>query len=280
MWQFSLVLLYSVELVISAPLVAPKYTGPTLAADLGLDHLAAKNFTICTFPGGPGEKEVRDCCCRAFCELCDDWLGLHQCAPKWRPKCEVVLHATVASYQQAVGRGSAQTIGSSSVTIRSGRVCGRRIDLLAVDGAEALSALPHEMTHVLLADVFPAEPPPRWAEEGLALLMDPAEKRARHDRDLRQAVHTQTTIPLAKFLAGVEYPDTSQRAVFYGQSHSLVEYLTNLESREQFVAYLQLSTRLGYEHALQTVYGMDARELDRKWRSHLGAVQLVSGGSR
>ena len=125
--------------------------------------------------------------------------------------------------------------------------------------------MPHEMVHVLFVDAFPSDPPPKWAEEGLALLMDPADKRARHAHDLEVAIRAHSTLPLGRLLVGVDYPATSQRAVFYGESMSLVDYLTHLESPKEFVRYLKLATDAGQDLALQTVYGIDRRELEHSW---------------
>ena len=38
------------------------------------------------------------------------------------------------------------------------------------------SGLPHEVTHVILADLFPQQQIPRWADEGMAVLTEPREK--------------------------------------------------------------------------------------------------------
>ncbi len=156
----------------------------------------------------------------------------------------------------------------------------RRVDLLAVDAVQGLSAMPHEMVHVLFVDAFPSDPPPKWAEEGLALLMDPADKRARHAHDLEVAIRAHSTLPLGRLLVGVDYPATSQRAVFYGESMSLVDYLTHLESPKEFVRYLKLATDRGQDRALQTVYGIDRRELEHSWWQRATGIQLASVESR
>jgi hypothetical protein len=118
------------------------------------------------------------------------------------------------------------------------------------------------LVHVLIADEFPTTAPPKWAEEGLALLMDSAQKRTRHERDLKLAIGNGSLIPITRLLADRQYP-VSRRAEFYGQSLALVEYLTALKPREKFVEFVRLAVERDSDHALAVVYGTNAQELDR-----------------
>jgi len=208
-----------------------------------------------------------------------EWLIGANDAGEWKPKCEVVLHADRVGYLKAVGRGGTQTAGSSTTRIEAGRVIKRRIDLLVEDCTKSLSALPHEMVHILLADRFPKTAPPRWAEEGLALLNDAEEKQSRHHIDLRNALQTRTTIPLRTLFATADYPSDWQRAVFYGESMSVVEYLTQLDKPEQFLRFVDLSMDVGHEHALSEVYNIDSsHDFERLWRQY--ALKSCSCGRK
>lgn len=234
----------------------------------------SSGFVVRSFVGGPAAADVARQCELVCSQLRRDVFGL-EAATRWQPKCNVVLHATRQDYASAVGRGASQTVGSSAISISGGRVSQRRIDLLVVNAEQGLSALPHELVHVLFVDAFPNDPPPKWAEEGLALTMDPADKRARHARDLETVLRARSTIPLERLLADVEYPATSQRAAFYGQSMSLVDYFLQLDSPKEFVRYLKLSAELGQDRALQTVYGIDRRELEQRWWQQASGIQLA-----
>ena len=131
------------------------------------------------------------------------------------------------------------------------------------------SDLRHELIHVLFAELFPNALPPRWAEEGFALLNDSDDKQARHLNDLRQAVETKTTIPLNRLLATADYPTGWQRAVYYGHSMSVVETLTQLNTPDQFLRFVQLSLDTDHERALRTVYKIDSLDdLERGWREY------------
>jgi hypothetical protein len=144
----------------------------------------------------------------------------------------------------------------------------RRIDLLTADTHDDLRALPHELVHILFADVFPKTPPPKWAEEGLALLMDSSEKQSRHLGDLKLALRSGSLLPLGQLLSDADYPGDSRRAVFYAQSLSLAEYLTQLDSPRQFMRFAGLSADRGFERGLATVYGINTVELDSSWRKY------------
>jgi Peptidase MA superfamily len=236
-------------------------------------------FVVQSFLGGPNALEVARHSESVCSQLCRDIFGL-AATDRWQPKCKVVLHADRIEYANAVGRGASQTVGSSAISLSGGRVTQRRIDLLVVNVDQGLSALPHELVHVLFADAFPTTAPPKWAEEGLALLMDPAEKRARHSRDLDAALRAHSTIPLGRLLADVEYPASTQRAVFYGQSMSLVDYFVQLDSPKEFVRYLKISAERGQEYALQAVYDMDRQELERRWSQYAEGMKLADAVTR
>jgi hypothetical protein len=100
---------------------------------------------------------------------------------RWTPRCIVVVHADRASYLAAVGRGGERSFGSTWIDTQEDRVSGRRIDLLT-DQQGTITALGHELAHVVVADAFGGKQPPPWANEGIALLSDSTDKQARHGK--------------------------------------------------------------------------------------------------
>jgi hypothetical protein len=225
----------------------------------------SRNFKVTTFIGGPHATDVVRHCESICGELRRNVFGIGE--PRfWQPKCQVMLHGTRQAYRNAVGTAGAHTVGSSEITSAGGRVTRRRIDLLTMDTNSDLSALPHELVHVLFADAFPATVPPKWAEEGLALMMDTDEKRARHLRDLKSAFQSKSELPLMQLFERTDYPGDARRALFYAQSLSVAEYLMQLDSPRQFMRFALLSADQGYERALGTVYGINTQELDFRWR--------------
>jgi len=150
------------------------------------------------------------------------------------------------------------------------RVALRRIDLLARDRRTALSALPHELTHVVLADRFGQQALPRWADEGIATLADSAEKQRLHLIDLQRGLATGHTPRLTDLLFATEYPPARQRAIYYGSSLALVRYLSTLDRAERVLDFVEKSMHFGHQAALKEVYGLESlAQLERGWREHL-----------
>ena len=239
----------------------------SMAASRNDSVAESPNFVITSFVNGPKAADVANHCESICSYLRANVFDLSPNA-RWQPKCHVVFHNSREAYKRTVGTSGSQTIGSSTITFVGGRVSQRRIDLLAVNWKQGLSALPHELVHILFADAFPKTAPPKWAEEGMALLFDPPDKKARHERDLDLAISSNTTLSLDRLLADVDYPSASRRAAFYAQSLSLVDYMTRLNSPKDFVRFASLSTQYGPDHALSVVYKMDAKQLGRSWTTY------------
>jgi hypothetical protein len=183
----------------------------------------------------------------------------------WEPICEICLHVNGASYAQATGQ-SASSPGHSSIKMPGGKVTARRIELRADHPDMAMVTLPHEITHVVLADIFPDGSLPRWADEGMAVLSEP---RAQVDRYLKTMIRLRNErklIPLNRILDRTEYPDAATVTVFYVESVSVVEFMVNQKGTAEFVQFLK-DARSGFEPALQQHYGLQSiSQLEEAWR--------------
>ena len=197
----------------------------------------------------------------------------------WRTRCVVVIHAQRLTYQAAIGRGGEQSFGSSWIDSQKGTISERRIDLL-VDPQGQLSALGHELTHLVIADAFPGDRPPAWANEGAAVLADSVEKQQLHQRDLTQSLHRRTAFRCADLVLMSDYPSPERIAAFYGQSASVADFLVQVGGSEKFVPFLKCASECGYDSALRETYGIEGiAELERRWREHLtgrsGSTQVA-----
>lgn len=190
----------------------------------------------------------------------------------WSPRCEIVVHATKANYLAAVGRGGEATRGASWIEFQNKQVSRRRIDLLGVDDA-GLTALAHEMTHVIFADLFQGRQPPRWADEGAAMLADSHDKQQLHQRDLERAVAGQIEFRIGELFALEQYPQPHRVPGFYGQSVSLAAFLARRDDPAKFVKFIERVLDRGHDRALRDVYGIEnAASLELEWLAHrLGA---------
>jgi hypothetical protein len=198
------------------------------------------------------------------------WLGLAS-PPPWNPRCIVVLHADQASYLAAVGEQGVQTSGSSLTQVGGERVVLRRIDLSADHPGRASATLPHELTHVVLADHFLRRPPPRWADEGMAVLADTAQKRSAHRSDLERVLRCGLAFPVGDLCRRESCP-AAQQAAFYGQSVSLVEFLVSRRGPQQIVPFLDKAALVGMDRALAEDFAIrDTAELEHQWRAFLAS---------
>jgi hypothetical protein len=217
---------------------------------------------------------------RELATLCEQWRqrlaeywGLEG-IPPWAPACQIVVHANARSYVAAVGNGAWQTFGSSELVFGAGgRIVRRRIDLRG-DSPHGLAALPHEMTHLIAADLLGGRRPPRWADEGMAILADSTDKQRLHQRDLTDSVTQGSIFRLHDLVRMEQYPAPAWIPLFYGQSASLTAYLVHRAPPSEFVRFLQVAQQQGYERAAREVYGVSSlAELEQQWRAARQAGQ-------
>jgi hypothetical protein len=210
-------------------------------------------------------------------ELRAKWFDAGAADVAWTPRCTLVVHATAKSYQGDVPGGE-QTLGSSWIEFEADRIVTRQIDVRGDRSDWFEEALAHELTHVLLADRFIDAPMPRWAEEGLALLADSPRKQAGHEADFRRAYTRRGHYRVVELVSLEEYPSDRQITTFYGQSASLVRFLTARGRPSQFVGFVQRATTDGYDAALRTVYDIDGlAALESAWLGSLRqAPQLAA----
>jgi hypothetical protein len=242
--------------------------------------LTTENFEIsCEKTAAPAKKLAE----RAESlrnDLKAKWLG-EASLDAWQPRCEIFLFGSKRSYVATVGPGGEHTVGSSLVTAAKNRITSRRIDLLGDQTEFLAAALPHELTHVILRDRFVSTPPPRWADEGMAMLADTEAKQERHHKDLLDALASGKTFRAANLLAMEDYPPAERVGAFYGESIALTKFLVERTTPQQFVQFVAHASQDGYDSALVGFYGINgAWELDRQWRQSLNHIQLASYSGR
>jgi hypothetical protein len=183
----------------------------------------------------------------------------------WLPKCAIVIHESADAYAKATGKSAALT-GHATVSLANGRATARRIDLRA-DDALLTNALPRELTHVVLADLFAADPPPKWALEGMAVLAGSPEEISRYTRTLSsRCVRDGELRSLAALFELKDYP-TEKITGFYCQSVSVTEYLIKLNGERNFKIFLSDAQRYGMTQALRRQYNIDGPQaLEAAWK--------------
>jgi hypothetical protein len=223
------------------------------------------SFRIFSRANSADSRRLPEACEALRRQLQETWLG--NASDEWSPRCDVVLHPTVEGYVRELGPASRQSSGCTSIDIKKGQVLKRRIDLRADADDWMSSALPHELTHVVLAERFATKQIPRWADEGMAILSEPSARQAVRRSAMERALSKAPRYSAGDLMALSEYPGGMQRDAFYGQSASLVAFLIERDSPERFLEFVELSQKQGIERAIHDVYGLRSlAELDARWR--------------
>jgi hypothetical protein len=221
----------------------------------------SENFQVCSLRGASEAQRVARHCEGVRRQMATTWASD---APAWIPRCQIVLHADATSYGRAVRLGGGATFASALVKRDGEGVRLRRIDLRTDVAGFLTAALPHELCHVVLADVFPDAP--LWLDEGIAILADPAAKQRLHERDFRLGLKRGTAYSAAELLSLKAYPPAERWGVFYGQSASLVRSLLERGSAAELLAMARSANEIGPNLALRKTFGVSGlNEIDRMW---------------
>lgn len=185
----------------------------------------------------------------------------------WTPKCDIYLYPTPRDFAQMTGQPETSP-GFSTMGVNGNRIIARRVNLRA-DHPQILTAiLPHEVTHVVLADLFTEKQIPRWADEGMAVLAEPVSEQHSRAVDLAAPFEQNRLFRLSELMA-IDYPNAESWALYYAQSVSLTQFLVEQASPEQFVSFVRSAQRHGIEHALREVYQIEGfPDLESRWQTY------------
>ena len=150
--------------------------------------------------------------------------------------------------------------------VNGNRIVSRRVNLRA-DHPQLLAAiLPHEVTHVVLADLFTQQQIPRWADEGMAVLAEPLAEQVNRASELTEPLREGRVFKLSELMA-IDYPSADAWNLYYAQSVSLTQFLVQQGSPEQFVGFVRSAQRKGVEIALRESYHIEGfAELENRWQ--------------
>jgi hypothetical protein len=182
----------------------------------------------------------------------------------WTPPCELYLYPTGKIFAQETQQPETSP-GFSTMMCNGNQVVARRTNLRA-DHPQVLTAiLPHEVTHVVLADLFTVQQIPRWADEGMAVLAEPRAEQQVRAAELQEPLQAGRIFDLSKLMA-MDYPVAKDWNLYYAQSVSLTRFLVEQGPPEQFVQFVRDSQRDGIDGALRSVYRIGGfPELQERW---------------
>ncbi|MBQ8033476.1 MAG: hypothetical protein IJ266_05995 [Elusimicrobiaceae bacterium] len=120
----------------------------------------------------------------------------------------------------------------------------------------------HELTHLYFDQYFLPRISPLWLSEGIAVYMQiyaSKQKPAYIKRSLNQILKTGQLIPFEEMMSAEtlkDYP-TQKAEMWYTQAYSLVDYLLNTRSRDEFYKFCtELKNGTPVHQALYRAYGM------------------------
>lgn len=216
----------------------------------GASH-RSENFVV-EAPTADAARQVAQHAEACRVKIAKEWLGRE--LEKWPQPCPIKVKIT---------RGEAG--GITSFGFHRGKVSDQEMSVEGRLDRILASALPHEVTHTVLASHFGA-PMPRWADEGAALLSEDERELRRHDEICSRLVSRKGDLPLVRLFAVEEYPQ--DLLGFYGQGYSAARFMVEMGGKPRFLRFITDGNKLGWDESTRRHYGLaDVRELDRAWRA-------------
>lgn len=153
--------------------------------------------------------------------------------------------------------------GVTEVSFADGKVQFPRVRVKGSLDRILKGPLPHELTHVLFAHHFGRQPP-RWADEGGAILSESEAVAAKHREALRKIIDAQRQFPVRELLAMQHYP--SDIPCLYSQGHSIAAFLVAAKGHAAFLTFVTDGLDRNWDSAVRDGYGyQDVEHLEKAW---------------
>jgi hypothetical protein len=183
---------------------------------------------------------------------------------KWSPVCDIYLYPNRTTYQKRTGQPD-ECHGFSTIGHEGGKVVSRRLNLHADQDQLIESVLPHELTHIVLADLFLDARPPLWAGEGLAALSESDVDQASRLALLGSAIGSGELFHLSELMAD-QHPAGNHWELYCAQSSSVARFLIDRATPARFIDFLRGCKSSSLESELSRLYGITSLdELERLW---------------
>lgn len=221
-------------------------------------------------------RELAQCCEAWRTRIRNTWIAEPN-TMDWTPKCEVYVHPTVTAYNQTLRRPGDTSVGSTIMNFDQGRTVLRRIDVRADASDWSNAALPHELTHVVLGERFGGRTLPRWADEGIAMLSESAEKHRERRDNLQDILAKRPTLLISELVTTSRLPAPHLRDAFYGQSLALSSLLVRKQTPAKFADFVEESIVSGVDQALRKHYSLEGvAALQREWNDWVRDPEAVT----
>ena len=243
------------------------------SAAVELPIRVAGGWKVVETPNFICRSQLSDVEARQLAECCEVWRGRLRRTwitgagdSSWFPKCEVCVHPNRTAYNQTLNRPGDNSVGSTMMNFDQGRTVLRRIDVRADASDWSNSALPHELTHVVLGERFGGHALPRWADEGIAMLSESVEKHRERLTSLQQILAGRPVLTIPELMTTTRMPAPQLRDAFYGQSLALASLLIRRSTPARFADFVEDTNAIGLEPSLRKHYKIDGlAALQRDW---------------
>jgi len=275
----SLIGLLSIQSALADSSPEPKPTPLTIRVSGNWKLVETANFRCWSQLADSDARQLAESCETWRQRLRTTWISRPDRA-NWTPKCDVYVHPTRAAYNQALNRPGDYSVGTTGMNFDQGRTVYRRIDVRADASDWSNAALPHELTHVVLGERFGGHALPRWADEGIAMLSESAEKHRERLDSLQSIVANQSMLTIAELVRAGQLPAAHRRDAFYGQSLALSSMLVGKSTPARFADFIEESIGIGFDQAIRRHYQMDGLSaVQAEWNTLVkrpDAIRFVS----
>jgi hypothetical protein len=223
-----------------------------------------RNFQLWIIGSEAELRQLAELCEQHRATLQQKWSNGVQ--PAWTPLCDVVVYPRTADFVHALGPGARGSSGVSSIDMDQGRILKRKIEIRGDATNWQREVLPHELTHVVLADLFSTQRIPPWADEGVAMLAESDQRLALRRNDLNRALQRGQFLHVRQVFGASEATPGVQRSAFYSESVSLAAFLMRRGGSQKLIEFVRTAQRDGYERAARTCYGFASlSQLEQQW---------------
>jgi hypothetical protein len=250
-------------------------TGPPVSvtyADTGHNWqtIAAGIVTIHYYSGGSSFAQQLASIAQQGLAKSASFLGGTETAP-----IDFFVYGDQQSFLNAMGPATGDSVGGQAEP--PFRTCYAQIN--AGDLTYARSVIPHELTHVVFADVIhnPYHEPLNWLNEGMAVYLSDGYASDNRQR-VAQAAANGTLMPLAA-LTGAFPRITDRFYLAYAEAVSAVDFLVRTYGQAAIVKLLRAyKTGVTDDEAFKVGIGIDTVGFDKAWLAANGVKAYESFG--
>jgi hypothetical protein len=186
-------------------------------------------------------------------ELAKLWLGAAQA--NWAFPCRIDVQALVLP--------GGPPMGLTEISFTEGKVLFQKVDLKGPLHILLKGPLPHELTHVLFAHHFGVKPP-RWADEGGAIVSEGNAQGDLHRKVFRRILAEQRQFGLRELLGMQQYP--ADIPCLYAQGHSVARFLVATKGHKAFLDFVREGVTRGWDTAANEYAGYaNVEQMEKAW---------------